>query len=240
MSVSGGDFATFLSVPRVAASFWQKTDKNTLAQYCAAGLEIAEIRLDKAAVQDSATAKEIIAAYSSSMPTILTIRSQFEGGEWQESEDKRLQLFSELSPLCDAVDIELAADILPQVVDIVKENNKALIISRHNFNGCDTLADITQSAKSAFACGADVFKNACVVNSENDFFILREVLQKWQGGTTVIIGMGESEFARRARLQLMQEGSRIAFAAIGHKSAPGQLSLEETAAAANIARKAIR
>lgn len=228
--IDGGMFMSRLSVPRTAASFWRVENSDTVARLCAAGLDIAEIRLDLAQINNLQTARELITCYAP-LPTILTIRPSWEGGQWQKDEAARQQLFVETIPLCAAVDIELAAAIRPHITAAAKAHGKALIISRHNLAAADSLADMETAAQRAFAAGADVFKNACMVNTAGDLAVLQSFLQRWKERPVIIIGMGETEVARRARLELPAQGSRIAFAAIGENSAPGQLSLAETVAA---------
>ena len=230
MSLSGGEFLAFLSQPRVAASFWQVTDSKLLLTMQKDGLEIAEIRLDMAATCDYDSALELIAVYKS-LPTILTIRTEEEGGQWHGDEETRCELFLKLLPSVSAVDVELSSPILSRIVDAAKKKERAVIVSRHNFSTADTFDNLNAAAQNAFDSGADVFKTACVVENEEELQILHDFLQEWKLRRVVVIGMGESEISRRARLELPREGSCIAFAAALDKSAPGQLSLQETISA---------
>ncbi len=230
---SGKSFISFLSVPRVAASFWRPA-KN-LSRLRAAGLEIAEIRMDMAHVKNMEEARALMAGYST-LPVILTLRAKNEGGQWQKSETARRNLFLRLLPLAAAADIELSAPILPQIAAAAKKSDKALIISRHNFSAPDSLADMEKAAARAFAAGADIFKTACLVRGCADLPPLRKFLQRWKTHPIIAVGMGCSPAARRARAELPQRGARLAYAAINETSAPGQLPLPETAAAIRAAR----
>ena len=221
------------SAPRIAASFWAAADAESLRRHIADGLDIAEIRLDLADCKTLADAKNLVGGYAH-LPTILTIRPEWEGGQWKREESLRLQWFEELLPHVDAADVELAAPILAPAVAAAKQQGKTLIISRHCFENGEDKEAIADAAKKAFAAGADIFKFAGQVESEKDFQALRDFLRERKGEkdkALIVIGMGDSSPARRARLELPKEGSRLTFAAADSPSAPGQLPLKTVAAA---------
>ena len=232
MSLSGDAFLSLLSKPRVAASFWRTADTDSLLTMQKDGLDIAEIRLDLAEQCDYESARQLMTGYQS-LPLILTIRTAEEGGQWRGDDKTRCELFCQLLPLAAAADVELNSPILSQVVAAAKKTGRAVIVSRHNFFAAESLDNLNTAAQNAFDNGADVFKTACLVQNEDELKVLHDFLQQWREHRVVVIGMGESETARRARLSLPRDGSRIAFAAAAEKSAPGQLSLKETVAAIN-------
>ncbi|MGI9297267.1 MAG: type I 3-dehydroquinate dehydratase [Gammaproteobacteria bacterium] len=239
--IRGAGFLSLLSVPRVAASFRRPPDSATVAKLRGEGLEIAEIRLDLAESETAETppdiakiekaGREIVSAVSA-LPSALTIRPLWEGGNFSGGEEMRRDLFLRFLPQVSAADIELAAEIRPQIIAAAKECGAAVIVSRHKIDGVDSPEVLDAAAERAFAEGADVFKYAGVVGNENDFVALRTFLQKWKTRPVIVVGMGLSEFARRSRRSFPAQGSRIAFAAVdGLPSAPGQLNLSETVAA---------
>ena len=121
----------------------------------------------------------------------------------------RLQWFEELLPHVDAADVELAAPILAPAAAAAKQQGKTLIISRHCFENGEDKEAIADAAEKAFAAGADIFKFAGQVESEKDFQTLRDFLREWKGEkdkALIVIGMGDSSPARRARLELPQRG----------------------------------
>ena len=225
------------SAPHIAAPFWAAADAESLRRHIADGLDIAEIRLDFADCKTLADAKNIVGGYAQ-LPTILTIRPEWEGGQWKREESLRLQWFEELLPHVDAADVELAAPILAPAAAAAKQQGKTLIISRHCFENGEDKEAIADAAEKAFAAGADIFKFAGQVESEKDSQILRDFLREWKrkqkggakGKKIIVIGMGNSLPARRARLILSQNGSCLTFAAADFPSAPGQLSLKKVAA----------
>ncbi|MBE8159165.1 MAG: type I 3-dehydroquinate dehydratase, partial [Betaproteobacteria bacterium] len=146
---SGKVFLTFLSVPRVAASFWRPAGGDEIKKWKKNGLETAEIRMDLADIKNTEDAKKLIAGYSS-LPVILTIRAANEGGGWKQNETARLDLFLHLlqHPAVAAADIELAADIRAEVLAAAKKLGKAVIFSRHNFSAGKTLSSAWSLAQT--------------------------------------------------------------------------------------------
>lgn len=235
--------------PRVIASFWEMTSSAELSALAARGLELVEIRLDKAArydddsVQTNELARALCESFSA-LPTLLTIRLAAEGGDWRGGVDEQRRMFFTALPFCDAVDIELASPLLPDIAAAAREQNKTLVVSRHNFAGADDATTLDTARTAAFAAGADIFKTAGLCTSEEELQTLAAFAMRCRADfpPCAVIGMsdgGENIYARRARLELPALGSCLAFAAIDEGSAPGQLSLDETAAAVRAVRTAI-
>ena len=219
-----------LTKSRIAASFWRPIEQMRLAQLREQGLEIAEIRLDMAEVNTAVDVAPLTAGFSS-MPTIATLRLSDEGGQWRGDDESRWDIILAALECCDAVDVELASSILPKVAAAVKRLNKTLLVSRHNFSGVDSADDLDSDARCAFSAGADLYKIACLTKNEDDVAVLNSFLNKWKSEAIIVIGMGDSPAAQKTRRDFPGFGSRIAYAAVGEQSAPGQLSLAETAAA---------
>lgn len=228
------EFLDLIKRPRVAASFWRQAAAGDAVRWQERGVDIAELHLDfwgaPPANLRPCSAKTAIAGVESyaPLPCIATARWSEEGGQWCGSEAERARLLSAAAAHYDAVDVELASEILLQVRDVVVPSGCALIMSRHNFLGADSLATMRDAAKRAFDLGADVYKNASMVETADDLCILKDFLQSWAGGPLVVTGMGSGDVARQARLELPACGSRLNFAAANGHSAPGQLSLDDT------------
>src|SRR3989338_4715461 len=118
--------------PTIAVPITQSIGKTTL-QSIASIADVAEFRADLFPSSDLSYLEDQIKSIGA-MPTLLTIRYQGEGGQWSGSEEDRLAAYQHLMPLVDGVDIELAADILPEVVDTAYDNQKMVVVSSHNFN----------------------------------------------------------------------------------------------------------
>ena len=162
-----------------------------------------------------------------------------EGGKWDGDDESRLDIILAALECCDAVDVELASSILPAVAVAAKRLNKTLLVSRHNCSGVDSADDLDSGARRAFAAGADLYKTACLIQNENDVVVLNSFLNKRKNEAVIVIGMGDSPVAQKARRDFPCLGSRIAYAAVDGQSAPGQLSLAETVAAVRAGGKAV-
>ncbi len=222
---------------RVVASVWQTDDVKKLSTWQQLGMEIAEIRLDLADDMDVHQAKQFCQTITAALPTILTIRTAREGGQWHKSEDERLFYYQTLMYSCSAVDIELSAStiILP-VIQSAHDAQRIVIASHHNFTAPESLSSMQKSMQKSQDLGVDVFKTASLCLQDTDYNTLETFAKqcKQNNQLSVVIGMSDgtdNATAIHARKQLPQYGSCIAFASKGKNSAPGQLSIEQTVAA---------
>ena len=99
--------------------------------------------------------------------SVLTVRPDWEGGGFKGSEEERLRLFESFvsHPAVGAVDVELRAEILPQVRDMVREEGKKLVVSYHDFEKTPDREEIEELFRRAVDKGADVVKLALWVGA---------------------------------------------------------------------------
>lgn len=160
------------------------------------------------------------------LPSLLTIRLEAEGGEWVDSEGERLQLFSEVSPYVDGVDIEFISDILSEVVDIAHRKDKVLIVSSHDFKETPSLEMLEYRLADALAAGADYVKFATTANSEEEYRRLARFTLEHQESGLIVVAMGK--YGPLSRITFPALGSHLTYAFAGEKAvAPGQLSYLE-------------
>lgn len=219
---------------QVAASVWQSADITQLRQWQSLGLNIAEIRLDLSPDMNVHQAKQFCQTVTAALPSILTIRSQKEGGQWHKTEEERLYYFQSLINACSAVDIELSSPtIIEPLIQCAHDAKRTVIISCHNFNASETVESMQNAMSLADRFGADIFKTASLCLNEGDYKELEEFTHqcKQNKRLSVIIGMSDNTdniSAIKARTHLPQQGSCIAFASKGENSAPGQLTIKQT------------
>ncbi len=223
-----------LNRPVVAASF---KDKNSVAQITRfkPQLDIAELRVDLFEGECSANsvASELAIFKRAQMPTILTIRSQFEGGQWRYSDLERVHLMAECLPFASAIDVEMHAletgECAPQFVQLIAQAHKLgvqFIASHHNFAQTPSLEKLSQTIAKAKNIGADVVKIACKINQPNDLIVLTQLLINHPNTQLIVIGMGD--LGLLTRLSFPAYGSRLTFAYVNESpSAPGQISLDK-------------
>lgn len=208
--------------PAVAVSFTDADSKDEIAEARAAGVAIAELRIDLFA-RLAPDYVEAQAKRLSGLPTIATIRDASEGGGWKGSSAERIALFEAVLPLVDAIDIELAsAEVLAAAGPKAKAAGKVLIVSHHDFLRTPPAEALVETTRAAAAAGADIVKLAARADSDRDVEVLAEVLHERPHPNMVVIGMGEN--GAPTRLLFPGQGSLFTFAAKGERStAPGQL-----------------
>lgn len=213
-------------VPLVAVSF--SDDDSVLARDAqAAGVDVAELRIDQFSSTDVAHVLKQVRAFEG-LSTLATIRSAHEGGGWRGAEEERLTLFRAVAPLVDAVDIELSSrEIIGKVIAAARQHGAVVIVSYHNFEctpGTDELEAIINDAKNV---GADLVKVSTMATSSNDVKRLASLLLNTEDDSKlIVIAMGATGTVSRVFFPAL--GSRLTYSFFGASTAPGQLDYPET------------
>lgn len=208
--------------PVVAVSFTDADGVRDIDQARAAGVGIAELRIDQFARADPpyvvAQARRL-----NGLPQLATIRLAEEGGGWHAPEAEREALFKALLPIVDGIDVELrAAEAQADVIHLAQAMGKPVVLSHHDFVRTPSYSELTQVALRAVRAGADIVKIATQVVSDDDIGVLSQLLAEGPVRSIVLIGMGEHGLP--TRLLFPSKGSLFTFAANGDRaSAPGQL-----------------
>lgn len=187
------------------------------------GADIIELRVDLFEKRDPQSVLDCIQkVHRAGLKTILTVRSEKEGGSGIEN---RLEIFRMCSPHSHYTDIELSSqDIISQVRNMVKSAGKRLIISYHNFELTPPTWILREVFREAKRWGADVVKISVKARSYEDTARLL-CLGREEEGEKILIAMGE--YGKVSRIAGFVFGSVISYAFLGSATAPGQLSLEE-------------
>ncbi|KGK99143.1 3-dehydroquinate dehydratase [Methanococcoides methylutens] len=191
------------------------------------GADILEIRLDLLGINTPENAADILKKLRSDteLPCIATNRLQTEGGNWEGSEEDRLNLLEEILVLTDAIDVELSADqhLRDKLVKKAKEEGKTVIISSHDFESTPdktTIRNILERSKQA---GADIAKLAVMPNSMQDVLDLLEVTLSEDNVCTIAMG----QLGKHTRIVGPFYGSKLTYASVSSAVAPGQLKVQE-------------
>jgi len=157
--------------------------------------------------------------------SVLTIRPTWEGGEFKGSEEERLKLFKELipHPAVGAVDVELKAQILPQVRELAVAGRKRLIVSYHDFEETPGREDVEEIFERAVEAGADVVKTAFMGKSHADAARVCSVMEELPYPKVFMV-MGE--VGKFTRVVGFSFGSLLTYTFFGRPVAPGQIEAE--------------
>jgi len=189
-------------------------------------LDIVELRLDTFPYSDIPSIVSDFELTFPDVPTIATIRSSNEGGQWSGSESLKFNTYQQVISSVSAIDVEWnSAEHAQKAVAMAHDHGRDVIASYHQFEPGIDVDFLSHLIEDAMDFGADFVKIACMVSDDSDINALSYLLQHYNHHPIIIIGMGEHGVQTRKAFPSM--GSRIAFAAIGEASAPGQLTLTE-------------
>lgn len=192
------------------------------------GADILEIRLDLLDRKDTKSALQMIADVKAAVtiPCIATNRIPSDGGKWTDSEEKRIQLFLDILPIVDAIDVELAAavNLREKLIAYAHDLGKTVIVSHHDFNGTPSIEKMKNILEMAWQCGGDIAKFAAKANSSTDTINLLRVTHDVTR-PACIIGMGN--IGKHTRVIAPLYGSVLTYGAIEEAVAPGQLKIKE-------------
>ncbi len=211
--------------PSIAATFSSEPSDELIADVSEKA-EVAEVRADLYPEQNPQYLNEQLARFGS-IPTLLTVRTQQEGGEWQKTEDERLRLIDSVIDHVDALDIELHSKIFKEATQLAHEHQVPVIASSHDFTDTPYIFDLDCQASQALNGGADFAKFATMTDSKQRYFRLRRFLEMSTHSKLIVVGMsgdGESEFGALSRLAFPASGSLMSYAYAGDQPVvPGQL-----------------
>lgn len=189
-------------------------------------IDIVELRVDQFSnleVEHIRSCLRLVKEYG--MLTLLTVRAGWEGGARNISDTHRLSIIKNTVDLSDIVDIEYRAEIRDEVVSFVKNNNKMVIISYHDFEKTPSVDSVQEYIDAASKVGADIIKFAYKANSFQDVANTLCVTAKNRDKNIIAILMGE--IGKISRLAGFVFGSVITYTYIGEAFAPGQIEAEK-------------
>jgi 3-dehydroquinate dehydratase/shikimate dehydrogenase len=225
---------TKLCVPIMVESAEQALADAFAAQQ--AGADLVEFRLDRFTDDRDAAVKLVD---NCPLPTIVTIRPDWEGGEYDGDDATRIALIEFLGTTCTGpayFDVELAtydrsANLRQKVMLVVDHENQprptdtGLILSSHDFQGRP--ADLLRRVKAMTEFGScRVVKLAWFARSLRDNLEAFEIIRD-RHKPTIALCMGE--FGLMSRVLAKKFGALLTFAAsdADHGTAPGQPTIDE-------------
>lgn len=212
--------------PAIAVSFADQISSEDLDRARSEGLDVAELRIDRYSSWEIGHVVDTVKRFGQ-FPTIATIRTATEGGQWDGTDRDRLALFRAVLPHVDGVDVELSSrTIVHAVVEEARAQGKVVIISNHNFDETPSSEELNDMATSAKALGADVVKLSAFAHSPEDIQRLAAFTIDQAELGLIVIGMGAHGSVSRVFFPAL--GSKLTYAHHGNWVVSGQLDFEET------------
>jgi 3-dehydroquinate dehydratase-1 len=159
-------------------------------------------------------------------PVLLTLRIPSEGGQRSWKVKERRELFLQLLPLVEAIDVELAtARALQPVIDEARRIGKTVVLSAHAIQRPATPAQITRWVGQFDPLPATILKIAGRIKAWRDLQKLAALLVNHPDWPLAVMGLGP--YAAQSRAVLTALGSRLAYGYLDQAAAPGQPSAAE-------------
>ena len=201
------------NVPRVVLGVIGESP--VVAQAAGEGVDILEARVDLFVGQltQASVIDEVKVLKRHEMPLIGTIRGKGEvRGKVKLSDAERADLYQKISPLVDAIDIDLSATILKSVVAAAQRNKNTVILSHHDFDGTPSESRLKQIVGKASKLGADIIKIATLAKNESDVLRLFQFTAAHRPKNLVTIAMGN--IGTVSRLMFPLAGSLMTYTSV--------------------------
>lgn len=173
------------------------------------------------------------AVRSAGLPVLITLRSAFEGGRAEVTEEEYAVVLTRIIEGADAagsgadgarlaLDIEISREQAGSLIDAAHAASWSVVASHHNFMATD--ADLAATFSAMEAAGADVAKIAMMPTSGADVARMLAATAQASGSLGVpVLGISMGEAGRTTRIMGADFGSCATFAQLGRASAPGQI-----------------
>ncbi|MDN5806698.1 MAG: type I 3-dehydroquinate dehydratase [Brevibacterium sp.] len=184
------------------------------------------------------------------LPVLITLRTKFEGGTADVSEDVYTEILttvsaglSESSGLSEvsglsvptaavtwALDVEIERRGAAELIDTAHGQGLAVVASHHNFAGTDSAEVLEATFTTMAAAGADVAKIAMMPTTRGDVAdLLRATALAEEALEIPVLGISMGQLGRTSRVMGADFGSCATFAQLGESSAPGQIAVADLA-----------
>ena len=185
--------------------------------------DIVEVRLDRMARPADWLAR-CTALQSGGKPVLLTVRLRAEGGDWENDDEQRLEIYRHGLREVAAIDVELSSVICRAVAREATRLKKASVISFHDFQKTPPLRELCAIVEQAQAIGS-IAKVSTMIKRESDVDVLRALLRQQWEKPLCVIGMGRAW--SKTRVLFATLGSCLTYGYLDRPSAPGQMSAAE-------------
>jgi len=185
-----------------------------------------EVRVDALLAEKVPVEKIEVALRSRKHPVLLTLRIPPEGGQRAWRVKERRELFLQLLPLVEAIDMELAtAHVMQSVIDEARRSGKTVVLSAHAIQKPASSAQIAGWVGQFNPLPATILKIAGRIESWRDLQQLAALLVNHPDWLLAVMGLGP--YAAQSRAVLTALGSRLVYGYLDQPAAPGQPSVKE-------------
>jgi 3-dehydroquinate dehydratase-1 len=205
--------------PRIVGVVASRADWELVTQGDVSDLDLCELRIDLL-VTEQVQQNEYLTPLR--LPKILTIRDPREGGKDSLSENQRLQLFAELLPHVDYIDIELRNfNAYADLIAAARASTKRLIISVHDFERTPTQEQMERWAHEIETLYPEaIFKISAKLSRWEEMVRLGNFLVNQSRIRVAAMGMGP--LGKISRLLFACLGSELTYAACSQAVVSGQ------------------
>ncbi|GAB2266264.1 hypothetical protein Dimus_001283 [Dionaea muscipula] len=191
------------------------------------GADVVEIRLDYLKTFDPRRDLSVLIG-KSPLPTLITNRPKWEGGQYDGMESDRLEVLRLAMELgADYVDIEYqVADKFNGSILGKKPERCKVIVSSHNYQSTPPLEDLGDLVAKIQSTGADIVKIATTALDVTD---VARIFQLTVHSEVPVIGLAMGERGLISRILGPKFGGYLTFATLepGEVSAPGQSTIKD-------------
>jgi len=186
--------------------------------------------------------KELVSIIPPKIPKIFTFRKKQQGGQYNLSENERLDVLSRLIEVKpDYLDIEINSEsqILKNLIDLAYDNNVRLIFSHHDFEKSITYEEIAEmlirfdeQLKNELnidlsKINESIFKIILTARVFDDNLNVLNICKKLSGQNKKFVCFAMGEMGILARILCVKFGSSWTYGSLDEKTAPGQINVEK-------------
>jgi 3-dehydroquinate dehydratase I len=204
---------------RIVGVVASRADWKVVTQADASELDLCELRMDLLITEQIQPQRYLKPL---PFPRILTIRDPKEGGKHGLSENQRVNLFAELLPHVDYIDIELRNfGLYADVVAAARTSAKQLIVSVHDLEKTPDAEQLEGWANETEERSPDaIFKISVKMSRWEEMVRLGNFLVNQSRIRVAAMGMGP--LGKISRLLFARLGSELTYAACGETVVSGQ------------------
>jgi 3-dehydroquinate dehydratase-1 len=205
------------SKPRIVAVIDEFVPVAQIVELKQGGVDFLEMRVDcfKEPLGEIITYLKDVRK-SVELPSIGTVR------ETESNCDIRLDVFKEIIPLVDCIDIELDNSLSARVRSLCV--GKTVMVSEHDFEKTPSVEGLNDMVKRALDQGAAIVKIAVMANTTDD---VRRLLHFTEECKTPLVTIAMGPLGTVSRVIAPLFGSLFTYGYLNKAVAPGQLSVKQ-------------